>query len=130
MSPEPHFLDLHEITMIHEHQIEVYGGMPGIRDLGMLESALAMPSASFGDEYYHKDLFEMAAAYLFHLAQDHPYIDGNKRIAAAAAFHFLDMNGVLVDAPNVAFRDLVFGVASGKVLKPAIAAFFRKHAVK
>src|SRR5207245_5063328 len=88
------FLDLAEVTEIHRDQIERYGGAHGVRDQGLLESALAMPQAGMAGEYFHTDLFEMAAAYLFHLAKNHPFIDGNKRVAAMAAFVFLAMNDV------------------------------------
>jgi len=95
---EPVFLSLAEILEIHLDQIERYGGKPGIRDAGLLQSALAMPSAGFGDRYLHEDLFEMAAAYLFHIARNHPFVDGNKRVGVVAALVFLAMNGVEIDA--------------------------------
>ena len=68
----PEFLSLAEALEIHRDQIERYGGNTGIRDLGLLQSALAMPAAGFGERYLHTDLFEMAAAYLFHIVQNHP----------------------------------------------------------
>ena len=76
MSPD--FLTLDEVLEIHRDQIERYGGAAGIRDLGLLQSALAQPSATFGGQYLHADLHEMAAAYLYHLVQNHPFLDGNK----------------------------------------------------
>jgi death-on-curing protein len=81
----PVFLNLAEVLEIHRDQIERYGGQPGIRDLDLLQSALAMPAAGFGDRYLHEDLLEMAAAYLFHIARNHPFVDGNKRTVAAAS---------------------------------------------
>lgn len=68
---------------IYCNQIDLYGGAHGIRDLGLLQSALAMPSAGFGGEFFHIDIFEMAAAYAFHIAQNHPFLDGNKRTASS-----------------------------------------------
>jgi death-on-curing protein len=71
------FLTLAEVIDIHTDQIERYGGSPGVRDMNLLSSAVAMPSASFGSDYLHADICEMAAAYAFHIAQNHPFIDGN-----------------------------------------------------
>jgi death on curing protein len=75
----PRFLDLVEVLEIHQSRIDRYGGSPGVRDLGLLQSAVAQSSAGFGGEFLHSDLYEMAAAYLFHVARNHPFIDGNKR---------------------------------------------------
>ena len=80
----PLFLDLDFVLRIHLSLIERYGGEPGVRDIGLLHSAIAMPQASFGGEFLHEDLFEKAAAYLFHIVQNHPFMDGNKRTGAAA----------------------------------------------
>src|SRR5688572_11252566 len=104
----PRFLELAELLQIHRAMIEAYGGSDGVRDLGMLKSAAAMPAAGIGGEYFHRDLFEMAAAYLFHLVQDHPFIDGNKRTAVSAAFSFLWINGWELDmASEEEFEQLV-----------------------
>lgn len=86
------FLDIDHAMRLHRSLIEAYGGSEGIRDVGLLHSALAVPRASFGGEFLHQDLFEMAAAYLYHIVQNHPFIDGNKRTGAAAAIIFLSMN--------------------------------------
>ena len=94
----PVFLSLGEILEIHRDQIERYGGDAGIRDLGLLQSALAVPASGFGGRYLHSDLFEMAAAYLFHLVQNHPFVDGNKRTGAVAALVFLSLNGIEIEA--------------------------------
>ena len=123
----PVFLELGEVVLIHRDQIERYGGAGGISDLSLLESALAMPAAGVGDAYFHEDLFEMAAAYLFHLVQNHPFVDGNKRVGAVAAFVFLALNGIDLDAPEDAFEDLVMGVASSRVTKSEVAEFLRRH---
>lgn len=125
---DPDFLGLDEVLEIHRDQIERYGGTSGIRDIGLLQSALAVPASGFGGRYLHGDVFEMAAAYLFHIVQDHPFLDGNKRTGAAAALVFLMMNGVELDADEEAFETLVRSVAEGKANKAAAAEFFRKHA--
>ena len=125
---DPTFLGLDEILEIHRDQIERYGGESGIHDLRLLQSALAMPTAAFGGDYLHTDLFEMAAAYLFHLTQNHPFVDGNKRTGAVAALIFLILNGVEIDAEQHDFEKLVRKVAQGKADKAAAAEFFRAHA--
>ena len=124
----PTFLTVDEIIAVHRDQIERYGGSAGVRDAGLLESAAAMPAAGFGDQYLHGDLFEMAAAYLFHIVQNHPFVDGNKRAGAAAADVFLRMNGADLRADENAFEELVMEVAQGSAGKGEIAAFFRTHA--
>jgi death on curing protein len=90
---EPVFLSLDEVLEIHEQQIDRYGGSPGLRDAAGLESAVATPQATFGGEYLHTSIPAMAAAYLFHLCQNHAFIDGNKRVGANAAITFLLING-------------------------------------
>jgi death-on-curing protein len=117
-----------EVLEVHRDQIERYGGTMGVRDNGLLESALAAPQSGFGGHYLHGDLFEMASAYLFHLVLNHPFLDGNKRVGAAAALSFLVMNGVETKIPNQALVEMVLEVAKGKMDKPAIAEFLRKYA--
>lgn len=125
----PVFLELDEAVEIHRDQIERYGGTSGIRDMGLLQSALAMPQAGSGGEYFHADLFEMAATYLFHIASNHAFIDGNKRVAMAAALTFLELNGLTVEVGSAAaIEKIVLAVASGKATKAAATAFFREHA--
>jgi death-on-curing protein len=124
----PQFLTLDEVMDIHRDQIKRYGGTLGLRDVALLESALAAPQSGFGDQYLHGDLFEMASAYLFHLVQNHPFLDGNKRVGTAAALMFLELNGVETKIPNQALVTMVLAVAQGKTEKSALAAFFRKHA--
>ena len=127
----PVFLTLEQVLFIHNEQIKRLGGSAGIRDMGLLQSALAMPEAGFGGQFLHQDLFEMAAAYLFHLALNHPFIDGNKRVAAMAADVFLELNGFsLPPSKENLFENLTLEVAQGKVEKHEIAAFFRKNSKK
>src|SRR5437773_1714108 len=90
---EPRFLTLEEVLELHHESLARYGGAAGLRERHLLLSALAQPEASFGGVFLHADVFEMAAAYLFHLAQNHPFVDGNKRIALASALAFLHLNG-------------------------------------
>ena len=124
----PLFLSAEDVVEIHADQIQRYGGSLGIRDADLLQSALGMPEAGFGDQYLHVDLFEMAAAYLYHIVQNHPFIDGNKRAGTMAAFVFLKLNGLTLDADESAFETLVLQAAQGQVRKDAIADFFRQNA--
>jgi death-on-curing protein len=108
---EPEFLTLDEVLGIHADQIRVYGGAGGLRDLRLLRSAIAMPEMTFDDEYLHPSVFEMAAAYLFHLTRNHPFIDGNKRAALACALVFLGLNGQRLHADPDELYSLTDGVA-------------------
>jgi len=124
---EPTFLGLYEALEIHRDQIERYGGSEGVRDMGLLESALAMPQAGISDQFFHADLYEMAAAYLFHIVSNHPFVDGNKRAGAMAAYVFLRLNHITLTASQKSFEKVVLRVAEGKMNKAEIAEFFRKH---
>ena len=126
----PVFLGLAEIIEIHDDQIKRYGGLAGIRQIELLKSAAAMPAASFGGEYLHRDIFEMAAAYLFHIVSNHPFIDGNKRTGAVAALVFLAMNGLEPQIDETDIEAIVISVAEGKSDKAAIARFFRSDGGK
>jgi death-on-curing protein len=123
----PRFLTVDEIVAIHRDQISRYGGSEGIRDWGLLRSAVAMPAAGFGGRFLHPDLCEMAAAYLFHLVQNHPFIDGNKRVGAVAAYVFLALNNVRLTAGQDAYAEMVFSVARGETAKSVVAEFFRAN---
>jgi len=126
---EPAFLSLDEIVAIHRDQIERYGGTLGVRDWGLLQSAIAMPAATFGGQLLHSDLCEMAAAYLFHIVQNHPFIDGNKRVGAVAADIFLQLNNLTLQASEDAYAELVISVARGETSKSATAEFLRANTV-
>jgi death-on-curing protein len=121
------FLSREDVLRIHRDQIERYGGSLGVRDRGLLESALAMPRAGFGGQYFHPELPDMGAAYLFHLVRNHPFIDGNKRVGLAACLVFLELNGFAFSASNAALAGLTLGVAEGRVSKSAVAEFVRRH---
>lgn len=129
MSLNPKFLTLSQVISLHQMQIDQFGGSPGVKDEGLLLSALGQPESGFGDEYFHKDLYEMAAAYLFHLVKNHAFNDGNKRIAALTAAVFLQVNGLMVTADENEFEKLVLDAAQSLALKEQIAEFFRKNTV-
>ncbi|MFN7903606.1 MAG: type II toxin-antitoxin system death-on-curing family toxin [Pseudobdellovibrionaceae bacterium] len=105
----------------------MFGGSHGLKDEDLLLSALGQPEAGIGDEYLHKDIFEMAAAYLFHLVKNHAFNDGNKRIAALAASVFLQVNGFMVNANEDEFEKLVLDAAQSLASKQQIADFFRSN---
>ena len=123
----PLFLSVENVIEIPADQIHRYGGSLGIRDVELLHSALGMPEAGVGDQYLHADLFQMAAAYLYHIVQNHSFIDGNKRTGAMAAFVFLKLNGFTLVADESVFETLVLQAAQGQVGKDAIADFFRQN---
>ena len=125
----PTFLTLEEVVAINVDQIRNYGGGLGIRDQALLESAVAMPTAAIEDRFLHSDLYEMAAAYLFHLVKNHPFVDGNKRVGAVAADIFLTLNGLRMTAHPDEYADLVLDVAQSKMNKSSVADFFRVHTI-
>jgi len=96
-----------------------------VRDAKALDAAVAMPRVTFDGDLLHADLHEMAAAYAFHLCQDHPFLDGNKRTALLAALVFLDLNGVAIADPKGRLYDAMMGVAEGRVDKRKLAALLR-----
>jgi death-on-curing protein len=121
---EPLFLTLDEVLEIHARQIEWYGGPEGVRDPGGLESAVATPMATFGGEFLHSTIPAMAAAYLFHICRNHPFVDGNKRTGANAAITFLLINDWEPGFNEDELVDLVLSVASGAMSKLAVTERF------
>ncbi|MBT9557553.1 MAG: type II toxin-antitoxin system death-on-curing family toxin [Myxococcales bacterium] len=122
---EPVFLTVEDVIAIHALQVERFGGSPGLRDAALVESAVAQAQASFGGQFVHNDLFEMAAAYHFHLVQNHAFVDGNKRIGLAAALVFLDLNGLPIETGTEALYELTMAVAQGERTKAEIATSLR-----
>ncbi|HZY72726.1 MAG TPA: type II toxin-antitoxin system death-on-curing family toxin [Edaphobacter sp.] len=126
MTEEPEFLSLDDILEIHRDQIERYGGELSIRDRGLLESAVAMPQQSFGGEYLHPDIFEMAAAYAFHLAENQAFVDGNKRTGLAAAYMFLALNGYRLIEQGERLYEAMIAVGTHRLDKSGLAQVLRK----
>lgn len=124
---DPVFLTLEEVLAIHENRIRKYGGSSGVRDLGLLQSALGNVEATFGGEFLNSTLFEMGAAYLYSICRNHPFLDGNKRTALACALAFLGLNNIKIVSEQDDLYDLVIGVAEGRVSKSAVAVFFEQH---
>lgn len=127
---EIRFLSLEDVLALHEMQIERYGGATGIRDQGLLESAVGMPQASFGGEYVHHSLYEMAAAYAFHIAENQPFIDGNKRTALAAALVFLDWHEIEMEEPGDELYQAMIQLAKKKLDKAGLAKLFESLSKK
>ncbi len=118
---EIEFLSVEVVIALHQRQLARFGGGAGLRDRGLLASAVAQPQASFGGAYVHDGLFAMAGAYLFHIVSNHPFVDGNKRTGLLAAQVFLALNGVTVEHDAEAFYALTMGVAEGRIGKAAVA---------
>jgi len=108
------FLSVDDVLLLHERQLARYGGAAGVRDARAIDAAVAMPRATFDGDQLHADLHEMAAAYAFHLCQDHPFLDGNKRTALLATLVFLDFNGVAVADPEGRLYEAMLGVAQAE----------------
>jgi death-on-curing protein len=123
---EIYFLTLDDVLEIHNDQIKRYGGKTGIRDQGLLLSAIAQPFSTFDGQYLHKTISDKAGTYLFHICQNHPFIDGNKRTALVSALMFLAMNNCPIDYEETALEQLVRAVAEGKTKTDTIADFFSK----
>ena len=120
------FLTLAEVIDIHCNQMRLYGGLPGIRDINLLSSAIAMPHASFHGEYLHNDIYEMAAAYAFHICKNHPFVDGNKRTALVSALVFLELHGISISDPQGKLYDAMLDLSTGKLNKSEFAGILRK----
>jgi len=114
------------LDAIHQAQLREHGGTPGVRDEGLLESALARPRNKFA---YAKqpDVAALAAAYAFGLAKNHGFVDGNKRVAFAAAYVFLGLNGYDLDATEPDVVTTMEGVAASRVREAVLATWFRKR---
>jgi death on curing protein len=117
----PRFLDLAEVLEIHKSRIDIYGGKEGIRDIGLLQSAIAQPSSGFDGDYFHADIYLMAAAYLFHISRNHPFLDGNKRTALACCLVFLMYNDIEIETESTNFEELAMQAAQGLIDKEQIA---------
>ena len=126
---QPEFLTADDIVRMHAHLIDVYGGSRELRDHGLLVSAVETPRACFAGEFLHRDIYEMAAAYAFHLIGNHAFVDGNKRVGVMAALVFLSINGQFLTATADEMYDLGMRTAKGQLDKVEIAEFFRTRCV-
>ena len=120
------FLSVDDVLAIHGRIIEEFGGDPGLRDRGLLESAVAMPQSTFGGADLHAGLAGKAAAYHFHLCANHAFVDGDKRVAVVAAEVFLLTNGHELSVSDDEIEELTLGVAGGQLSKDQVIEFFEK----
>ena len=119
-------LTIEIVREIHDEAVKIFGGLHGIRDEALLASAVFAPQSSFGGKSPYVDLIEVAAAYLFYLGRNHPFLDGNKRTAMAAAVVFLRLNGFDPAADGDDWQRLVLDVASGKIDREQTTRRLRK----
>jgi death-on-curing protein len=124
------FLTLRQVLIILEDQIKNYGGEYGIRDINLLNSAIFMPESTFDGQYLHKSIPTMAASYAFHICLNHPFVDGNKRVALASSLVFLDINGYDFDCPNDELYKTIIAVAKGESSKDDLIEFYERHSYK
>ncbi len=123
----PKFLTISQVLDIHQRQIQRFGGTSGVRDEGLLDSALAQPQATFGGELLHPTIGEQAAAYLYHLAMNHPFIDGNKRTAFAVMDTFITLNGYSLNLSQEQAYNLVIRVVQKEISKEELSGFLELH---
>ena len=114
------------VLEIHSEALAQFGGLAGVRDLALLESAVAAPQASFGGQSPYGDLIEIAAAYLFYLCRNHPFLDGNKRAALGAAIVFLRLNNIETPPDSEAWEQLTLDVAASRIDRDQTTARLRK----
>lgn len=116
---EPRWLDTSIVLDVHAEQLALFGGADGVRDLGLLESALGRPLNKFA--YGETDLAVLAAAYAFAIARNHPFVDGNKRAAFASIIVFLGLNRIDFDVPPEAATAVILGMAAGEINEGGLA---------
>jgi death-on-curing protein len=118
------------VPIIHRDQLRRYGGAPGIREPNLLASALAQPKMTAGGKYVHRTMFEKAAAYGYHVCRNHPFVDGNKRVAFILMVIFLERNGWDLRAKEEDAYPTMIDLASGKLTKRALAVWLKNHSTK
>lgn len=119
------FLSVEEVIQIHDDLVFEYGGLHGIRDMGLLVSAIEVPKATMFGEYLHESIYDKASAYLFHIICNHAFVDGNKRTGSAATLIFLYQNGIEERSDMRKFEEMVCSVAEGKLSKEEISKFLQ-----
>lgn len=120
------FLTLEQVIDFHTEIINELGGAHGIREIGLLISAIEMPKASMFGEYLHVSIYDKAAAYLYNIVCNHAFVDGNKRSGLVAALTFLEVNSVILEYDENQVEELVVKVEDGKADKAVVADFFLK----
>ena len=125
-----HFIPKEVVLTIHADLLQRYGGEPGLRDVGLLESALAQPKMTFDGKYVHKTLFDKTAAYGFHVCKNHPFVDGNKRVAFVLMDIFLQKNGREIISPEEEVYKMMMNLASGKLTKVQLSSWLKEHSAR
>ncbi len=115
------------VATIHSDLLQRYGGRPGLRDPNLLDSALAQPRVTIGGKFAHKTLFDKAAAYGFHVCKNHPFVDGNKRVAFVLMDIFLQKNGWEMVANEKESYSMMMSLASGKLTKAQLSKWLKEH---
>jgi death-on-curing protein len=121
------FVTVDEALAWHQIVIEQFGGDPGVRDLGLLESAIAQAQQGFGGEFAYSAPFGMATAYAFHISKNHPFVDGNKRVALTACVAFLQMNGWILVSRGTEAADALLDLILGKWTRVEFASWLEKR---
>lgn len=117
-------LSLEEVLNIHDDMVSVYGGARGVRSMSLLVSAIEMPKATMSGEGLHENIFDKAAAYMYHIICNRPFVDGNKRTGTAIAIIFLDQNKIELECDIEEIERIAILAAQNKVTKKEISAFF------
>ena len=128
MATEPTWLDRAILEALHADQISEHGGSHGVRDEGLLESAIARPKQKWHYEP-EIDLASLAAAYAFGIAKNHPFVDGNKRAALVAAYTFIAINDFELEAPEPETVSVMLGTADGSISEDDLASWIRSHLI-
>lgn len=115
------------VLVIHADLLKRYGGRAGLRDRNLLESALAQPRTTIGGKFAHKTIFDKAAAYGYHVCKNHPFIDGNKRVALVLMDTFLQRNGWEIVAREEDIYSMMIALSSDKLSKPQLASWLKEH---
>lgn len=121
------YLSIDQVLMMQRELIAKYGGLEGVREIGLLISALEMPKSAVFGQLLHPTVFDQAAAYLFHIVKNHPFFDGNKRTGVACALTFLEINQIALNFDELEFEELVVKTAAGEASKKEISLFFENH---
>jgi len=125
-----HFVAEEVVLTIHADLLQRYGGQAGVRDRGLLDAALAQPRMTIGKRYVHPSLFDKAAAYGFHVCKNHPFVDGNKRVAFVLMDIFLQKNGWEIDSSEEEAYETMIDLASGNLSKLQLSPWLKKHSAK
>lgn len=120
------FLNIEDVCFFHDELIKKYGGSSGLRDKNLLLSAIAQPQITYDGVYLHASIFDMASAYIYHIVNNHPFIDGNKRVGATSLIVFLKINGYEFKISNQELVDTTIKVATGKISKAELSLLIHK----